>query len=101
MPRCRSNPVGRVGTLTACLASVIMLTQTSIKKKLAYSTISQMGFMLMQCGLGAYSAAMLHILPIRSTKRTSSSARAVSCRVELPCRRRQSSSKLFSGRYWS
>ncbi len=51
-----------VGTLTACLASVIMLTQTSIKKKLAYSTISQMGFMLMQCGLGAYSAAMLHIL---------------------------------------
>ncbi len=51
-----------VGTATACLASVIMLTQTTIKKKLAYSTISQMGFMLMQCGIGAYSAAMLHIL---------------------------------------
>lgn len=51
-----------VGTATACLASLSMLTQTSIKKKLAYSTISQMGFMLMQCGLGAYSAAMLHIL---------------------------------------
>lgn len=51
-----------VGTLTACLASIIMLTQTSIKKKLAYSTIAQMGFMLMQCGLGAYSAAMLHIV---------------------------------------
>ncbi len=50
------------GTLTACLASVIMITQTSVKKKLAYSTISQMGFMLMQCGLGAYSAAMLHIV---------------------------------------
>lgn len=51
-----------VGTLTACLASIIMVTQTSIKKKLAYSTIAQMGFMLMQCGLGAYSAAMLHIV---------------------------------------
>lgn len=50
------------GTVTACLASSIMLTQTSVKKKLAYSTIAQMGFMLMQCGLAAYSAAMLHIL---------------------------------------
>ena len=51
-----------VGTVTACIGSIVMLTQTSIKKKLAYSTISQMGFMLMQCGLGAYTAAMLHIL---------------------------------------
>lgn len=51
-----------VGTATACLASVVMLTQTSIKKKLAYSTVAQMGFMLMQCGLAAYSAALLHIL---------------------------------------
>lgn len=51
-----------VGTVTACLASLVMLTQTSIKKKLAFSTISQLGFMLMQCGLGAGSAAMLHIV---------------------------------------
>jgi NAD(P)H-quinone oxidoreductase subunit 5 len=51
-----------VGGFTACFAAVVMLTQTSIKKSLAYSTIAQMGFMLMQCGLGAYSAAMLHIL---------------------------------------
>lgn len=50
------------GGLTAILAALVMLTQTSIKKKLAYSTISQMGFMLLQCGLGAYSAALLHIL---------------------------------------
>ncbi len=50
------------GGLTAILAALVMLTQTSIKKKLAYSTVSQMGFMLLQCGLGAYSAAMLHIL---------------------------------------
>ena len=39
-----------------------MLTQTSVKKSLAYSTIAQMGFMMLQCGLGAFSAAMLHIL---------------------------------------
>ena len=51
-----------VGGVTACFAATIMLTQTSIKKSLAYSTIAQMGFMMLQCGLGAYSAAMLHIL---------------------------------------
>jgi NAD(P)H-quinone oxidoreductase subunit 5 len=51
-----------IGGTTACFASIVMLTQTSVKKSLAYSTIAQMGFMLLQCGLGAYSAAMLHIL---------------------------------------
>ncbi len=51
-----------VGAATACFASVVMLTQTSIKRSLAYSTIAQMGFMMLQCGLGAFSAAMLHIL---------------------------------------
>lgn len=51
-----------LGAFTACFAAVVMLTQTSIKKSLAYSTIAQMGFMLLQCGLGAYSAAMLHIV---------------------------------------
>ena len=51
-----------VGTVTTCFAATIMLTQTSVKKNLAYSTIAQMGFMMLQCGLGAFSAAMLHIL---------------------------------------
>ncbi|MDZ4848056.1 MAG: proton-conducting transporter membrane subunit [Pirellulaceae bacterium] len=51
-----------VGGFTACFAAIVMMTQTSVKKKLAYSTIAQMGFMLLQCGLGAFSAAMLHIL---------------------------------------
>lgn len=51
-----------IGAITACFAAVVMLTQTSIKKSLAYSTIAQMGFMMLQCGLGAFSAAMLHIL---------------------------------------
>ena len=51
-----------IGGFTACFAAVVMTTQTSVKKKLAYSTVAQMGFMLLQCGLGAFSAAMLHII---------------------------------------
>jgi NAD(P)H-quinone oxidoreductase subunit 5 len=51
-----------VGGFTALFGGVVMLTQTSVKRSLAYSTIAQMGFMMLQCGVGAYSAAMLHIV---------------------------------------
>ncbi|MFI0348295.1 MAG: proton-conducting transporter membrane subunit [Chthoniobacterales bacterium] len=51
-----------VGATTAIFGSVIMLTQTSIKKSLAFSTIAQMGFMLLQCGLGCFSTAILHLV---------------------------------------
>lgn len=51
-----------VGGLTALFASVVLLTHTSVKVSLAWSTIAQMGFMLLQCGLGAFPAALLHIL---------------------------------------
>ncbi|GAB5402383.1 MAG: proton-conducting transporter membrane subunit [Aureliella sp.] len=51
-----------IGGLTAVLGAVVMLCQTSVKRKLAYSTIAQMGFMTLQCGLGAFSAALLHIV---------------------------------------
>ena len=51
-----------LGAITALLGSLVMLTQTSIKRSLAYSTIAQMGFMMLQCGLGAFSAALLHIV---------------------------------------
>ncbi len=51
-----------VGVITALFASLVLLTQTSVKKSLAYSTIAQMGFMMMQCGLGAFSLALLHIV---------------------------------------
>ncbi len=51
-----------IGGFTALFGSVVMLTQTSIKVSLAYSTVAQMGFMLLQCGLGAFSAAALHIV---------------------------------------
>ena len=51
-----------VGGFTALLGAVVMLTQTSVKRQIAYSTIAQMGFMMLQCGLGAFSAALLHIV---------------------------------------
>ncbi len=51
-----------VGGLTALFGSVVMLTQPTVKSALAYSTIAQMGFMLLECGLGAFSAALLHIV---------------------------------------
>lgn len=50
------------GLLTLTLASLVMLTQTSIKVSLAWSTAAQMGFMLLECGLGLYSLAMLHLV---------------------------------------
>lgn len=50
------------GAFTALFGGVVMLTQTSVKRSLAYSTMAQMGFMMLQCGLGAYSAALLHIV---------------------------------------
>lgn len=51
-----------LGGATALFGSLVMLTQTSVKVQLAYSTVAQMGFMLLQCGLGAFSSALLHIL---------------------------------------
>ncbi len=51
-----------VGAFTALFAALVMLTQTSIKVSLAWSTVAQMGFMILQCGLGAYASAMLHIV---------------------------------------
>ncbi len=51
-----------VGSLTAALAALVMMTRISIKVALAWSTCAQMGFMLMQCGLGMYSLALLHLI---------------------------------------
>jgi len=50
-----------IGTLTAIMGLLVMWTQHTIKKSLAWSTVSQMGMMILQCGLGAYGLALLHI----------------------------------------
>ncbi len=51
-----------VGATTALFAALVSMTQTDIKKLLAYSTISQIGFMIMTCGVGAFVAAIFHLL---------------------------------------
>ncbi len=54
--------VAIVGTLTALFAATIGITQTDIKKVLAYSTVSQLGYMFIACGVGAFSAAIFHLM---------------------------------------
>jgi NADH-quinone oxidoreductase subunit L len=54
--------VAVIGTLTALFAATIGITQTDIKKVLAYSTVSQLGYMFMACGVGAFSAGIFHLM---------------------------------------
>ncbi len=54
--------VAIIGTLTAIFAATIGVAQTDIKKVLAYSTISQLGYMFMACGVAAYSAGIFHLM---------------------------------------
>jgi NAD(P)H-quinone oxidoreductase subunit 5 len=51
-----------LGGFTALFGAVVMLTQSAVKTALAWSTVAQMGFMLLQCGLGLWALAMLHIV---------------------------------------
>jgi NADH-quinone oxidoreductase subunit L len=51
-----------IGTLTAALGATMMLAQNDIKKTLGFSTIGQMGYMVMECGLGAFSLAVFHLI---------------------------------------
>jgi NADH-quinone oxidoreductase subunit L len=54
--------VAIIGTLTAFFAATIGIAQTDVKKVLAYSTISQLGYMFMACGVGAFSAGIFHLM---------------------------------------
>ena len=70
---CRSNAifsrapialevVAIIGVLTALMAATIGITQTDIKRVLAYSTVSQLGYMFLAAGVAAYSAAIFHLM---------------------------------------
>ncbi len=70
---CRSNAifsrapiallaVATIGTLTSFFAATIGITQTDIKRVLAYSTVSQLGYMFMAAGVAAYSASVFHLM---------------------------------------
>ena len=54
--------VGLVGGITALFAATIGLVQNDIKRVLAYSTVSQLGYMFLACGIGAYTAAIFHVV---------------------------------------
>lgn len=66
-PALMATPVARglllaVGLGTTVVAALVMTTRVSVKVNLAWSTIAQMGFLLVQCALGAWSLVMLHLL---------------------------------------
>ena len=50
-----------IGGLTALIGATTMLTQPSVKRRLVYSTMGQMGYMIMECGLGAFALAVFHL----------------------------------------
>jgi NADH-quinone oxidoreductase subunit L len=54
--------VAIIGAATAILAATIGIAQNDIKKVLAYSTVSQLGYMFLACGVGAFTAAIFHVM---------------------------------------
>lgn len=56
------NALVVMGLITCATGALIMLTRVSIKVRLAWSTVAQMGFMIVECGLGLYTFAALHLI---------------------------------------
>lgn len=54
--------IATVGAFTAFFAATIAIAQNDIKKVLAYSTVSQLGYMFLACGVGAYTAGVFHVI---------------------------------------
>jgi NADH:ubiquinone oxidoreductase subunit 5 (subunit L)/multisubunit Na+/H+ antiporter MnhA subunit len=54
--------VAMVGGFTALFGALVMLTQPAVKTSLAWSTVAQMGFMMLECGFGLFPLALLHIV---------------------------------------
>ncbi|MEK6572414.1 MAG: proton-conducting transporter membrane subunit, partial [Bacteroidota bacterium] len=54
--------IAYIGVITAVIGATIAITQNDIKRVLAYSTISQLGYMMLGLGVGAYSAGMFHLM---------------------------------------
>ena len=56
------NIIAAIGALTALLAASIAITQTDIKRVLAYSTVSQLGYMFLAMGVGAFTTGIFHVM---------------------------------------
>ena len=56
------NIIAVIGALTALLAASIAITQTDIKRVLAYSTVSQLGYMFLAMGVGAFTTGVFHVM---------------------------------------
>src|SRR6202165_5013833 len=54
--------VAIIGAATALFAATIGIAQNDIKRVLAYSTVSQLGYMFMACGVGAYASGIFHLM---------------------------------------
>ena len=95
-----------IGVLTTLIGAATMLTQTSIKRTLAYSTMGQMGYMVMECGLGAFSLAVFHLIAhglFKATLFLSSGNLIHKARQEpqLPHSDQQEEEETFSPLTWS
>ncbi|MGA6827473.1 NADH-quinone oxidoreductase subunit L [Nitrospira sp. NS4] len=95
-----------VGTLTAVLGATMMLAQNDIKKTLGFSTVGQMGYMIMECGLGAFSLAVFHLIAhglFKATVFLNSGNVIHKARQEahLPHARQEEEEQTFSPLTWS
>ena len=70
-----TNLIAWVGALTALFAATIAVAQNDIKKVLAYSTISQLGYLFLAVGVGGYVPAIFHMVTHRAASRAPESAR--------------------------
>ncbi|MBX9939110.1 MAG: hypothetical protein K2Y32_07650 [Candidatus Obscuribacterales bacterium] len=95
-----------VGFLTALVGTTIMLTRTDVKTMLGFSTMGQMGFMIMECGLGAFALAIFHLIAhgiFKATLFLSAGSAIHKARKEphLPPRQEDTESYVFRGLPWT
>jgi NADH-quinone oxidoreductase subunit L len=95
-----------IGAVTALVGAAAMLTQPSVKRMLVYSTMGQMGYMVMECGLGAFALAVFHLCAhglFKATLFLNSGANIHKARIEfqLPPGAGQEVPRPFSAMTWT
>jgi NADH-quinone oxidoreductase subunit L len=95
-----------IGGVTALIGAATMLTQSSIKRTLVYSTMGQMGYMVMECGLGAFALAVFHLCAhglFKATLFLNSGANIHKSRTDfkLPVGAKEENAGAFSAAAWA